>query len=275
MNLKIIQKDKCFTFDAKQAKDISVALNFNGEQPNLYGVEKATSEAYKDGGFTGDTREGGGCNFERITMVPHCNGTHTECIGHITHKRFSIRKQLSKSLFFASLITVIPEPALTSSDTYDPQKESDDFFISKRILKEALGSVSKNFLNALIIRTLPNDKSKLSRNYTAHKPAFFSIEAMNHIVDLGIEHLLIDLPSIDRNHDEGKLTSHHLFWKIKEGTHELNPYSRVESTITEMIYVENGVDDGSYLLNLQVAPFYSDAAPSRPLLYPLIKVSDQ
>jgi len=27
------------------------------------------------------------------------------------------------------------------------------------------------------------------------------------------------------------------------------------------------------LLNLQIAPFVSDAAPSRPLLYPLIKAS--
>ena len=33
-----------------------------------------------------------------------------------------------------------------------------------------------------------------------------------------------------------------------------------------MIYVPNEIEDGEYLLNLQIAPFESDCAPSRPLL---------
>jgi len=46
----------------------------------------------------------------------------------------------------------------------------------------------------------------------------------------------------------------------------VNEQSRIDSTITELIYVPNEVLDGAYLLNLQIAPFESDASPSRPLL---------
>ena len=34
-----------------------------------------------------------------------------------------------------------------------------------------------------------------------------------------------------------------------------------------MIYVPNDIDDGMYLLNLQIASFENDASPSKPVLY--------
>jgi len=40
-------------------------------------------------------------------------------------------------------------------------------------------------------------------------------------------------------------------------------------TITEMIFVPNKIKDGNYLLQLQVINFSGDAAPSRPIIYPL------
>ncbi len=274
MMLSIPFKDQYFTFDTAKVKDISIPLKFNGEQPNTYEVKKAESEAYKAEGFIGDTRQGGGCNFEKLSLVPHCNGTHTECIGHITYKRFSIQEQLQDSLIPATVITVLPENAFDSSDTYHPKKETGDVIISEKSLKNAIESVSKDFIKALVIRTLPNDISKVRRNYMEQEPAFFSLEAMNFIVEAGVEHLLVDLPSVDRAYDEGKLNAHHIFWNIKAGQHESAPNSMLHKTITEMIYVGSEIVDGPYLLNLQIAPFVSDAAPSRPLLYPLIKTSE-
>lgn len=274
MMLSIRLEKQNFIFDSRNAKDISIPLKFNEEQPSIYGVKRAESEAYEADGFVGDTRQGGGCNFEQLTLVPHCNGTHTECIGHITHKRFSIQKQLCDSLIPATVVTLLPENALDSSDTYIPLKESGDVFISERVLKNALKPISKDFLKALVVRTLPNDTSKRSRNYLEKKPAFFSLEAMRYIVEAGVEHLLVDLPSVDRAHDEGKLNAHHIFWNIKAGEHVEESASMLNKTITEMIYVKDEIPDGSYLLNLQIAPFVSDASPSRPLLYPLIKTSE-
>ena len=36
-----------------------------------------------------------------------------------------------------------------------------------------------------------------------------------------------------------------------------------------MIYVDDKIKDGHYLLNLQIPSFVSDAAPSRPIIYKL------
>jgi hypothetical protein len=47
----------------------------------------------------------------------------------------------------------------------------------------------------------------------------------------------------------------------------LNANARMDCTITELIFVENEVRDGSYLLNLQMASFVNDASPSKPVLY--------
>ena len=78
--------------------------------------------------------------------------------------------------------------------------------------------------------------------------------------ELGIEHLLIDMPSIDKEVDGGKLEAHHTFWNYPN-----NP--QLQKTITELIYVPNEVQDGTYILNLQIAPFENDASPSKPVLY--------
>jgi arylformamidase len=95
-------------------------------------------------------------------------------------------------------------------------------------------------------------------------PSFFSIDAMAYIVSLGVKHLLVDIPSVDRLFDDGHLCSHNIFWETK--SKEFNPKTQ-NKTITEMIFASEIIKDGSYLLNLQIPAFVSDAAPSRPILY--------
>jgi hypothetical protein len=127
------------------------------------------------------------------------------------------------------------------------------------------------FTDELIVRTLPNDESKKSRKYVKNPPPYFSIEAMKVIKDLNVKHLLVDIPSVDRAFDEGRLTAHHIFWDVKQGSHVVDKENHSLNTITEMIYVPDSVLDGNYLLNLQIAPFVSDASPSRPVIYKIIK----
>lgn len=151
----------------------------------------------------------------------------------------------------------------------EPQRSFDDAVISDGVVKRALESLSTNQKDpaALIVRTLPNDESKASRAYSEEDmPAYFTTDAVEFIVAKGIRHLLVDLPSIDRLFDAGKLLNHRIFWDVEPGRFEINERTRVNSTITELIYVPNEVPDGEYLLNLQIAPFESDAAPSRPIL---------
>jgi arylformamidase len=92
---------------------------------------------------------------------------------------------------------------------------------------------------------------------------------MQFLASLHPDHLLVDMPSVDRLFDEGKLNNHHIFWALKAGSHDLATAAIPRQTITEMIYVPDQVPDGKYLLNLQIAPFMSDAAPSRPVIYAL------
>lgn len=235
--------------------DISIPLRFDGPQPNAFGVDGATASTL------GDTRGGSSVNFEQYTFTPHCNGTHTECVGHITNERISVRECLTDVFFPAVLISV------------EPEKFCDDRVLSKFAVESALGEIAfqrandTNVPSALVVRTLPNDTEKLTREYgDSYLPPYFTTEAMSYIVECGFRHLLVDLPSIDRMFDEGKLLNHRIFWNVEPGSVETNPETRINSTITELIYVPIEIRDGKYLLNLQIAPFEADAAPSRPIL---------
>jgi arylformamidase len=253
--------------DLKNPIDISIPLVFNEKQPNTFDIDFASSEPCRVGDFVGDTRLGGSCNFEKISFVPHCNGTHTECIGHITDERVYINRVLKDSFIPSTLITVMTSPFRETTDTYCPNFSGSDNIISRKHLKDSLLHTNHNFLKGLIIRTIPNDESKKTRRYSKEEAPFFSIEAIELICELGIEHLLVDFPSLDRAFDDGKLTAHHIYWNIAKETHHLNHDSRIFATITEMVYIDKKIADGNYMLNLQIAPFESDASPSRPIIY--------
>ena len=245
--------------------DISIPLRFNGPQPNAYRVETASSKPCVAGDLTGDTRQGGSCNFEQYTLIPHCNGTHTECVGHITNERISITDCLRDTLVSAVLITVDPTRGSDTAETYSMAIEETDRVITRNLIESAVSPRTKSW--ALVIRTLANDQRKLTRRYDEPVPAYFTTEAMAYIVELGFRHLLVDLPSIDRMYDEGGLSNHRVFWNVEQGSFATTAETRRDHTITELIYVPNNVDDGPYLLNLQIAPFHADASPSRPLLF--------
>ncbi|CAN5593164.1 cyclase family protein [soil metagenome] len=256
--------------------DISIPLHFNGEQPNAYGVEPATSEACAAGELVGDTRRGGSCNFEQYTFIPHCNGTHTECVGHITNERISVRDCLQDVLIRARLVTVGPTYATDTDETYSMAIDGADRLLTRRDLESAVDLVSRERVSygsnaALIIRTLPNDDRKRARQYRDKAAPYFTTEAIDYVIDRGFKHLLVDLPSVDRLYDEGRLSNHRRFWSVEHGSFDTNKTTRRNSTITELIYVPNAVPDGQYLLNLQIAPFAADASPSRPLLFPVAK----
>jgi len=253
--------NKKYTVDFSKGIDISIPLNFNGEQPNTYDVEKANSKPYQDGQFIGDTRKGGPCNFETYSFTPHCNGTHTECIGHITDERISILSSLKEEMIPSNLISVTPK---STNENYIPDLNTEDLVITKEDLELQLKDINSEFLKGLIIRTLPNSETKKDRDYMEESPAFFSIEAMEYLVRLGVKHLLVDTPSVDRLFDDGYLSAHNIFWETRGK--ELNPDTQ-NKTITEMIFAPDSLEDGTYLLNLQIPAFVSDAAPSRPIIY--------
>jgi arylformamidase len=249
--------------------DISIPLIFNGGQPNAFGVAPAVSHPCQAGDLIGDTRHGGSCNFEQYTFIPHCNGTHTECVGHITHQRISVSECLQDVMVPALLVSINAVEASDISDSYVVPFRITDRVITQQLLSNAVTEFKHASAHtALIVRTLPNHDSKLTRAYGREPlPPYFTTEAMQFIVERGFSHLLVDTPSVDRMDDEGKLSNHRIFWNVDQGSFEAKQGTRAGSTITELIYVPNDIDDGEYALNLQIAPFAADASPSRPLLF--------
>jgi kynurenine formamidase len=164
----------------------------------------------------------------------------------------------------AQLITVSPvrlDSAVDASTIHAPHASS-DLVITKQSIKQArrqphLAHPLSAHIEALIVRTLPNDRQqKAAVNHSGTNPPFFHQEAAEYIGGL-VRHLLTDLPSVDREQDGGKLLAHRaLLLRDSE-----------PRTITEFCYVKDHVPDGVYMLNLQIMPFESDAAPARPVLH--------
>jgi len=255
------------TYILTQCFDIAIPLQFNGLQPNTYGVSAASAQVYEVDNFVGDTRRGGSCNFESYTLVPHCNGTHTECVGHITQARISLHNLLAETMFPATVISISPTTNTTRLESYTPPIEANDKLITCAHLKAALSELPTEFLTALVIRTLPNDANKCSRNYMQQIPPYFTHEAMHYLVALGVQHLVVDFPSIDRLFDDGKLSNHRIYWGIAAGETTIDTISL--KTITEMVFVPDEVIDGTYVLQLNYPAFVADAAPARPVLFAL------
>jgi kynurenine formamidase len=244
-------------------------VRFDGPQLSVFGAPPARREAYAATGFVGDVRQGGSCNCDICSFVPHTSGTHTECVGHISRVPIAVHDILQDSLIPVTLITITPRSTSHTDETYDPALEPLDTLITRAALEQSLKGSDPAFLEGVVIRTTPNGPEKKTQDYARIRPAFFSMEGIRYLTELGVKHLLADIPSIDRLHDEGKLTNHHIFWEVPPGHHPTAGQKPSLRTITELIYVADTIADGVYVLNLQVAPFMADASPSRPILFEL------
>lgn len=259
-----------FTVRGERGIDISVPLDFHGAQPRHFGAPPATAKPLQIGGFVGDTGQGGSCNCEVLTLVPHCNGTHSESIGHVISGDHSVAMLATDALIPSLLLSVPVQPAEASQETSEPGAAPGDRWVTAAAIGDAAARAGYEPQPGLVVRSLPNDERKRTRDYgQGDVPPYFTTEAVDLLVRWGVRHLLIDLPSLDRSHDQGRLTGHRRFWGLPPAGSPANGAQRPEATITEMIFVPDELPEGMYALSLQIAPFTTDAAPSRPLLFPL------
>ncbi len=231
--------------------DISIPIDVSKKNVNAWYVEDPKVFPENVEGENIKVSEGAVVNFNNIHFNPHAHITHTECVGHITSEVHSVNQNLKYFIFLAELVTVVPE------------NDGEDFFISEKQLKTALKNKKRD---AIVIRTLPNLEDKKSMQYSNTNPPYLLEEAAIYLREKGIKHLLIDLPSVDKEKDGGRLLAHNAFWNTAGEI-------RMNATITEFIYVPNEVEDGEYLLNLMIAPFENDASPSKPVLYEVLEKS--
>ena len=256
----MLAKINNFQIDLSKPMDISIPLSNTNENPIAWYLEKPEISPVKNGDWIGKVSSGSSStNFNNIFFNPHGHGTHTECLGHITREFYSINDCLKQFFFMAELISVLPE----TINNY--------LIITKSQIEKALDCFENLAMpEALIIRTLPNKIEKLSKKYSNTNPPYLDEAAAIYIRENGIKHLLIDLPSVDKEHDEGKLLAHKAFWNVKN-TDILNHDARMDCTITELIFVDDKILDGTYLVNIHMASFVNDASPSKPVLYSILK----
>jgi kynurenine formamidase len=232
--------NKRISIDLNKPLDISIPMRSGSQNPNAFGIPNPDFKPFEAGGFVGSVALGGSVNCENLLLNAHGNGTHTECVGHISKQKITINQSLQHFFAVAQLITVAP-----------PEN-----YIT---LQSVEGLLHPN-IEALIIRTSPNDDAKLTQQYSGENPIALEPILCAKLAELNIKHLLIDLPSVDPEEDGGVLSAHHAFWNYPS-----NP--RLDATITEMVFVPNSIADGMYILNIQIAPLETDASPSKPILY--------
>ena len=233
--------------------DLSLPVSANPKSASAWYVHPTNMTPVTTDSFVGSVAQGGSVNFRDITFNPHGNGTHTECLGHITPEVFDVNELIREHHLIAEV------------KTFTPKKERSQFNTGAEDLVIELNAETCPFeegTEALILRTIPNSEAKRSAQYSNSNPPYLSASSGSYLNACGIKHLLIDLPSVDREVDGGQLINHHAFWGLPDAP-------RFDASITEFIYVPSQTPDGLYYLNLQIAAFENDAAPSRPVIYPL------
>ena len=243
---------KTLSVDLACPVDLSLPLKDErvSDGPSAWYVGRPRFEPVRGKGFVGRVSEGGPVNFTNVNFNPHGHGTHTECLGHITPEAHSVDEQIRNNTSIPWLM-----PCLVHSVT--PLSTEGNSIISKESLPEM-----KGLPPAIVLRTMPNPESKKITKWDNSNPPYLHPDFASELVKRGVEHLLIDLPSVDKEVDGGALLSHKMFFGVPDAP-------RLNATITEFVYTPNSSPDGLYALSLQVAPFDLDAAPSRPVLFPL------
>jgi len=260
--------------DLTSPLDLAIPLEFDGPQPRFFSSEPARAVPLRAGAFTGDVRSGASCNCGIYTLAPHCHGTHTECVGHLTGDRTHLTDMTPVVPALAVLVTVTPGPLGSSREDGPEVCDPADPVITRDDLAVAVSRWLLDPWTALVVRTLPNDPARRHRQYGGPAPApYFTPDAMRWIVEHEVTSLVVDLPSLDRADDGGALAAHRIYWGLPRGALEARQARRGRALVTELAYVAETVADGLYLLDLQVPAFAADAAPSRTVLYSVVEAA--
>jgi len=242
---------RTYTYDPAAPLDISLPLAPGPDQVNCFWAEPVQFDTIRVGSFVGSVALGGSTNYQRVHVTPHGNGTHTECYGHISSDPAATLNQcLRRFLFVARLVSVAPRP----------QPNGDHVVLLADVQAALATQLDRSIPEALVLRTLPNDAAKRTRQYSGTNPTYIEPALAEFLVKYNVQHLMLDLPSVDREEDAGQLLAHHAFWQYPA-------QPRREATITELIFVPDAVADGLYLLNIQITSLELDASPSKPVLY--------
>lgn len=250
------------TVNFSRGRSIAIDLDPHGPQPAFFTDTPARGRPMRAGSFVGDVAAGGSCNAEVVEFIPHCHGTHTECVGHVTPERQRVQDTVYSGPALARLVSLPPASGDDAGDGNGHPAYAD------ADLAAALAQAGDVPFDALVIRATPVDEGLRRRNYSAAAPyPVLDAAAIRRLAALPLKHLLIDTPSVDPAQDGGRLANHRVWWGLGNAPAHADVNAGRRS-ITEMIYAPESLADGWYWLHLELSPVLGDATPSRPVLYP-------
>ena len=212
--------------------------------PNAYYLNQAEFKAVITDDFIGDVQKGGACNCEDITFNAHGNGTHTECVGHVSKESIYMDQvimppYLTCHLVHANAKHLANGDLIVDLNSYPWQNLTD--------------------LDAVIIHSGTTHKAE---QFSGTNPCYIDKQVLRVLNEKGINHVLTDLPSVDREEDGGALAGHKVFFGYPEGIH-------LNKTITELLFVPPSIETGKYLLSINYAAMETDAVPASIKIYPI------
>lgn len=244
MKIKVSHQGKTYGVDLKTGIDISSRYGLKALEPKAWQTPDVKIEPFKDENWIAEVKKGSAVNFFNIAFNPHGNGTHTESVGHIRADQISISEVLTDFHFMVRLVKM------------ESRKVGDDNVITK---DDFLALDIPLDVEALILNV---DHFVPNHDFSNSNPPYLESNLLNFLAENGVKHFITNLPSVDREQDEGALAGHKAFWNLGAEVRE-------ENTISELAHIPTTVASGLYFFNLQVAPFHNDAAPSRLILYKL------
>jgi arylformamidase len=256
------------------AAPVSLArpVRFDGGGPRHFGAPAAHSRPYAAPGFSGEVRRGASCNCATIELTPHCNGTHTESVAHLVDEPLDVCDLVPLGLMPALVVSAAPVDASATDEDSDPAPQAGDRLLTRGAVLAGWPATLPFAPRALVLRSAAGEADHDGPGEDADGDAvapYLSRQLVGELVARGIEHLVVDLPSIDRGHDGGRLCGHRLFFGLPPGSTRLAQATRRACTVTEYARIPAALADGPCALQLTLPRLAGDAVPSRPLAFRL------
>lgn len=253
------------------------AVRFDGGGPRHFGAPAARTRPYAAPGFSGAVRSGASCNCATIELTPHCNGTHTESVAHLVAEPLDVCDLVPLGLMPALVVSVKSVDASTTDEDSDPPPQRGDQLLTRAALLAGWPTALPFAPRALVLRSESPDTDGEAQGDReapdapeASTERYLSRQLVRELVARGIEHLVVDLASIDRGHDGGRLCGHRLFFGLPPGSIRLAEATRRDCTVTEYARIPATLADGPCALQLTLPRLAGDAVPSRPLAFRLV-----
>ncbi|MCC6170964.1 MAG: cyclase family protein [Gammaproteobacteria bacterium] len=253
--------------DLASPVSLAAPLRFDGRDPRHFDAPAPRRWPLALPGFSGEVRRGASCNCSTLELTPHCNGTHTECVAHLVDEPLDACEIAPRGPLLALLLSIPPVSAAGSGEDSDPAPQPGDRLLTRVALRAAWPETLPFAPRALVLRS---SAPLAVASTTALAAPYLSRQLAAELVARGIEHLVVELPSIDRGQDQGRLCAHRIFFGLPPGSTRLAEAQRGGCTITELAAIPAELPDGPCALQLALPRIAGDAVPSQPLLYRLV-----